>query len=301
MINKEIIEQIVKDDATRVTVKLSTEEIFSIEGVVFSTPERQEAYHQGLHTDRVNHNHNRKQITTTVWVEHPYTDEKLDLLLEPFIQDLNSTAPVDFHKELNHVQERCLVNGSNEKQFYVMEYCPEEVKQALLNSFPEYDLDTIALISSPSNHEVLGEMVISAFLKENDVDCLSHQGTPLVAKARKFCLTSNKYYDRCYGFCTDDFSFIPDSCEIMAKSFHINVQEGLTLPDFYDVYFSGNDSEVQSAFNLPNIVGNESTYYGVTVVNGAVVRAKQYCYDRVGIFSDWDDAMARRRAEHNIE
>ena len=295
-----ILETTDEGDCTCVVVSLASEEIFSVEGEELTVPERAGEYHQNLHTNRVNHNHNKRTVQLSVIVPNPYSREKLDALLEGTLEEMAEIVPADFVHVPEQIQEKCFVNGGHEKHFYHMNNCPDSVKEELLAAFPGYDLTTIALISSSAYHAVTEESVISAFLVEDDVAALTHNGTKLITKCRKFCLTSKKFYDRCYAFCDETFSFIPDSCEIMGKSYHVNIETGLELPDFYDIYFSGDAEVVQTAFDLPELVGEESTYYGVTVVNGAVTRAKQYCYDHAGVFSDWQGAIASKKLEHNI-
>jgi len=295
-----VIRTVDEGNETKAVVKIESDEIFSVEGEKLTSPDRSSDYHQNLHTSRIDHNHNKKTIQISVMVPNPYSREKLDALLEGTISEMEAVPPSDFAHERQQIQEKCFVNGSNVKHFYHISNCPDSVKEELLAAFPSYDLTTIALISSSSYHEVTGESVISAFLVEDDVEALTHDDTKLITKCRKFCLTSKKFYDRCYAFCNESFDFIPDSCEIMGKSYHINIETGLELPEFYDVYFSGEDAVVQEAFDLPNLVGKESTYYGVTVVDGAVTRAKQYCYDTAGIFSDWKGAIETKKTEHNL-
>ena len=199
------------------------------------------------------------------------------------------------------MQETCIVNGVS-RNYYHISKCPKSVTDALITSFPEYDLTKIALITSPSYHEIVGQTVISVFLKENTVPVIFDGDIPLIGICRKYCLESGKYYDRHYGFIesSDVFNFIPDSCTLLSKSYNSNIQSGLVIPDFYDVYFSGDPEIVEEAFDVPHNVGSDRTYYAVTVQNNAVVRVKQYCYEKFTLFSDWDETVAREKASHNL-
>jgi hypothetical protein len=248
----------------------------------------------------VNHNHHKVKVKTTLLIENPYSEQKVCDALANTVSVMSDIDPKEYTRELETVQERCFVNGKDEKTFYHISDYPDSIRETLLAVFPGYDMSGIGLISTPSYNEVMGEEVISAFLLKDDIDGLEECGEKLITKCRKFCLTSGRYYDRCYAFCEDTFDFLPDTCAVMGKSFHMNVPEGLILPDFYDVYFFGVHLDVQTAFDLPPLEGSESTYYGVTVLDGKVIRAKQYCYDTIGIFSNWEEAIQLRKAGHGM-
>lgn len=296
----EIVETLDKGALTRVKVKVQTDEIFSVDDVRLDTPDRASDYHQSLHTDRVTHKHNRRTTVETLWMENPYSQADLDAKIAELTAHVDATNVEHFAREEPEIQERCFVDGGSEKNFYPIDRAPQSLKDQLAAVFPDVDFSTIALLSTPSYHNVLEQDVITAFLWEWDVPALMEGDVKLITKARKYCMAAGKRYDRCYAFTEETFSFIPDDCTIMAKSFHVNVEDGLTLPDFYDVYFSGNADVVEAAFNLPHHVGHENTYYGVTVVDGEVRRAKQYCYDEVTVFSNWDEAMDRIASDHGI-
>jgi hypothetical protein len=234
-------------------------------------------------------------------MDNPYTSEKLNNLLVDQIADIENVSHLDYLNPIHDVQETCIVNGVSRNHYHISK-CPKSVTDALITSFPEYDLTKIALISSPAYHEIVKQTVISVFLKENTVPVIFDGDIPLIGICRKYCLESGKYYDRHYGFIesSDVFNFIPNSCTLLSKSYNSNIQSGLVIPDFYDVYFSGDPETVEEAFDVPHNVGSDRTYYAVTVQNNAVVRVKQYCYEEFTLFSDWDETVAREKASHNL-
>ena len=287
-------------DMTVIAVKVRSEEKCSVNGQDHAYIQRGTAFHDTLHEDRITHSHNHFAVIEKIKLANPYTQEQLDARIEEIKSNVNSSVYADFERQPAEIQERCLANNGNEKIFYRMEQAPQSLIDQLIGVFPDIDTSIIALISSAAYHEVLQQDVITAFLWEWDVPALMEGNTKLVTKARKYCLGAGKIYDRCYKFSDETFDFLPNGVNVMAKSFHVNIQEGLTLPDFYDVYFSGDASTIQTFFNLENAQGNESTYYGATVVNGEVVRAKQYCYDQPTVFSNWDESITRLEKENGI-
>jgi len=302
-----ILETENQGDVTRVRVQLESEEIFSVKRVLQdSAPERVEGYsvgeyHTALHTDRIEHDHRFNKRIVTAWVENPYTEAKLSAELAGNIADMEATPFDQCLHPISGNEETCHVNGVA-REYYHPTRCPSAVTDRLLAAFPDYDLDDINAISAPMYHEVVEQTVISIFQHSQDLFALTEGDTPLISICRKFCLESGKYYDRCYGFVDDgdSFDFIPDSCTLLAKSYNTNIQEGLIIPDFYDVYFSGDPEVVEAAFGLPSNTGKERTYYAVTVRDGQVVRTKQYCYDVKTLFHGWDEGVARAKIEHNL-
>lgn len=289
-------------DLVAVSIEVESDEIFSIEGKRVEAPERKGEFHQGLHGQRITHSHNRRVTKSVVYVEAPFTEQKLAEKLAEVRRDVEATDVKDFACELEPLQERCFVNGKTERDFYRAEACPPGILDTLKERFPSLDLSTLSLISSPSFNEVIRQNVISTFLWEDDVPGLTINGLRLISRSRKFCLEAGKFYDRLYTFPSgsESYPFMPASCKLMARSVNTNIQDGLVLPDFFDLYFSGEHAVVEEAFSLPNRVGAQTTYYGVTVLEGKVVRAKQYCYDRPGIFFDWDGVVYRAAQGHKI-
>ncbi len=284
----------------RVKLKVKSSEIFSVDGNKLDSPDRSSEYHLKLHSDRVNHRHNTRTAEETIWLNSPFSQNELDEKVASIVSDVNKTQVSNFDSTPAQIQERCFVGGANEKNFYTTDQAPQQLKDKLTTAFPTVDLSAIALISTASYHDILKQDVITTFRWEWDIPALMEGDVKLITKARKYCLSARKSYDRCYAFTDETFSFIPETCTIMAKSFHVNIQDGLVMPNFYDVYFSGDAAVVEEALTLPNLVGHENTYYGVTVVDGIVKRAKQSCYDKVSVFSNWDEAMARTASEHGL-
>jgi len=295
---------------TKVVVELYSAEVFSVNReLVEGSPElvdgyRAEEYHSSLHDNRVEHDHGLRACKTTLWVENPYTLEKLNIALEEQVASLEDISYLDYLKPIDGVQEVCIVDGV-ERLFYRPSECPSTITDTLVAAFPDVDLANIAMISAPAYHDLVQQTVISVFLVENRYRAdggPSDGDTPLVCICRKYCLEAGKYYDRYYSFITEDdnFSFIPDSCTLLAKSYNTNIQEGLVIPEFYDVYFAGDVEVIESAFNLPHHVGEHRTYYAVTVSNNEVVRAKQYCYDTFTLFSGWHEQIERLKLSHNL-
>lgn len=288
-------------EETKVTVEITSSVMFCIDRVLMPSSYSAGEYHDSLHTNRVDHDHNVRVCTVTLWLDNPYTETKLNNALVDQIAEINNASYLDYIMPIHDVQETCIVNGVS-RNYYHISKCPKSVTDALITSFPEYDLTKIALITSPSYHEIVGQTVISVFLKENTVPVIFDGDIPLIGICRKYCLESGKYYDRHYGFIesSDVFNFIPNSCTLLSKSYNSNIQSGLVIPDFYDVYFSGDPEIVEEAFDVPHNVGSDRTYYAVTVQNNAVVRVKQYCYEKFTLFSDWDETVAREKASHNL-
>lgn len=300
MIDLEVISQTPLEDLLVVKVKLMSREINSVEEVEIGALDRSSDFHKELHDKRITHRHNHMNMYVTVYLEPPFSEEKLSAALIPTISRMERLSIDAFAVDDTIVQERMFVNGGEEKNFYKMVACPDDVRDTLLAAFPEVNLDTIALISTPSWHNIAQQTVITAFLYENDIPGLQENGVPLITKARKYCLEAGLFYDRCYAFAQERPTFVPEGCVVMAQSFHVNVPPELELPNFYDVYFSGDAATVEAAFGLEPLTGKVNTYYGVTVLDGEVLRAKQYCYDTTTVFSDWDRAMDQIAADHGM-
>lgn len=301
MITVKVLDQSPRGDMTRVVVELESPEFGTVHEEDVGDLEYGSAYHESLHTDRVDHRHNRAKEKVTVFLTGEFTQEKLDAALADSIASMEQMTIEEFVAEPSEVQEVMYVDGADEKKFYRTPQCPSDITNSLVAAFPDVDLSELSLISTPSHHSLLNEDVISTFLWEDDVAELVIDGVKLISRSRKYCMTSQKTYDRCYTFVGDEtFSFLPEGCTALAKSFHINIDDGLELPDFYDVYFTGDAAVVEAAFGLPHKVGKQTTYYAVTVLNGTVERAKQYLYDTPTIFHDWSGTVKRAAANHGV-
>ena len=297
----EIVSQEDIGDLIKVRLKVKSSEIFSVEGTKLDTPDRSSDYHQSLHSGRVTHRHNTYTTDETIYISSPFSQDELDAKVAEIVAVVDNTQVSDFDHNNSDVQERMFIGGGNEKLFYKTTQAPSSVISSFTTAFPTENLSTISLISTPSYHNIVDDNVISTFLWEDDTPQLVIDGVKCIARSRKYIVGLQKKYDRCYTFTAGEtFSFLPEGCTPLAKSFHTNIDDGLTLPNFYDVYFTGDSTIVEEAFSLPSKVGKETTYYAVTVVEGTVRRAKQYCYDATTAFYDWQATVERSSSNHGV-
>lgn len=269
-------------------IDISTEEVLTVNQHTHSPLDKDSAEHLLLHTDRVKHDHRRVKYTTTLLVVNPVTTEKIEEMLGPLV---SSTPQIlnEIEEETTIVAERCVVDGIV-REFYAGYNCPDTVRDALIAVFPDEDVSTFNWIAAPVFHSVMGEDVISVFSKAADVPLLNSEHGEVICTARKYCLTSGKFYDRRYVVCDDHFDMLPPGCNILSKSY--NISDGsMTIPDFYDVYFKGDAATVEAFFDLPNLEGEVATCYGATIQDGVAVRVKQYCYDTHSGFHNWEEAV----------
>lgn len=144
--------------------------------------------------------------------------------------------------------------------------------------------------STPSFHEILGEPVVTCVLPLQQAEFLL--GSEYASVSRKFCMSSRTSYLRGYRLYDGPApAWAPPSARILF--YGVNMAEfGRPTPTgldgFEDFYFSGDPGEVEAFFGLPERRGAHDTFYGATVVDGAVVRCKQYVYDEQTGYSDWD-------------
>jgi hypothetical protein len=145
-------------------------------------------------------------------------------------------------------------------------------------------------ISTPVTHEVLANPVVTLVLSQPVTKLLVGEAYPL--SARKFCMTSKKSYLKAYRLWTETSpSYLPAGCTVMFKGenrVEYNRPAPSNIDTFYDCYFKGDPATVESHFSLPERRGTHDTFYGLTVVDGAVARVKQYVYNSSTKFSDWD-------------
>jgi len=217
-------------------------------------------------------------------ITSPYSEEKIQNKVNEFLKEIpNDTIeyPIGSQETMNI--------DDIERQFYFCETAPESVISIMNEKFPEVNLNDIGLISSPAYHNIVGENIISCFLKDDLPNGFVVNGVNVVSRSRKFCLNSCKCFDKCYKAIENEtFNFMPEFAEILGVSYQTNIQEGLTIPDFYDIYFWGDPELIENYFNLPIKRGSYDTYYSVTVLNNEVIRKKQYCYDEeASVFSNW--------------
>lgn len=145
-------------------------------------------------------------------------------------------------------------------------------------------------VSTPVTHEVINEPVVTFVLNQKVTAFLV--GEPYPLSARKFCMTSKTSYLKRYGLWNDPApGYLPSGATAMFKADNLpeyNRPAPSSIDTFYDCYFKGDPATVESHFSLPKRRGTHDTFYGLTVVDGAVARVKQYVYNSSTKFSDWD-------------
>jgi hypothetical protein len=181
--------------------------------------------------------------------------------------------------------------GDEVRNLYGYNEQPDEVYIELQKSFPWVQRTDFFAISSPVFHTVLQENVISGMLPNPMTKVLF--GDTAYLSARKFCMTSITSFLRKYSLSEPHPSWLPSFCKSLFKGTN-HEEYGRPYPPlantFEDYYFSGDPEQVEAHFNLEVKRGAYETWYGATLVNGEVVRVKQYCYDTQQLFSDWDVA-----------
>lgn len=192
-------------------------------------------------------------------------------------------------------------SGEVARGAYAHESQPDELYALLQEKFPWARKEQYFSISDPSFHEVLGEPVITCNLPYPASNVLAGADATMVA--RKFCMDSGTSFLRVYKLPTEaNPAWLPAECNMMMVGENF---EELGRPfnslakTFQDYYFGGNPDLVEARFNLPNRRGTYDTWYGATVVNGEVVRVKQYCYEEQSEFSDWEVAFIGFCKRHN--
>ena len=157
-------------------------------------------------------------------------------------------------------------------------------------SFPWATSTGAFAISTAITHEVLNEPVVTFTLDRQITKLLIGEQYPL--SARKFCMTSEKSYLKRYAVWPGAApSYLPTGCTALFKADNL-VEYNRAAPDdidtFYDCYFKGDPAVVETHFDLPERRGSHDTFYGLTIVDGAVARVKQYVYNSTTMFSNWD-------------
>ena len=160
----------------------------------------------------------------------------------------------------------------------------------LVKVFPWFREADYYSISTPAFHEVLGENVITCCLPLLATDALAGPGYAL--GNRKFCMDTHTSFLRLYRlFDGEKPGWLPPSARVLFIGEN-RAEYGRAYNDkadtFHDIYFAGDEAEIEAAFGLPERRGKYETYYGATVKDGQPVRVKQYLYDEQGGFSDWD-------------
>jgi hypothetical protein len=299
----EILEIKDKTDQSIVTVRVVTEEIHKVDGVNVPPIDRNSTYHDNLHRDRVPHSHKKSEIDTTLLIDNPATPEKI----EAAVAHLQGTSLFSESNDSNEHVETYYVNDDGEdRKFFGAGALPDEVISQFEEAFPSRSLNDFLWVSTPSYNSAAGEKVITAFHKSN-VDCLKHDSeiarykTGVISHVHKFYMSTKRVGTRVYRITNEDYSCIPTWCEVLAigEDFEED-QETPVDVGYYSLYFKGDPSRVEKAFELPKKRGVESTFYGVTVsLDGNIMRLKQYCYDYRTIFSGWELTAARVKKDMN--
>lgn len=182
--------------------------------------------------------------------------------------------------------------GGIEKDTFSHADQPPELYATLKESFPWVKPEEYFSISTVSFHTILEEDVITCCLPQSQTAVLVGPGAWLTT--RKFCMQSKTSFLRSYELYEGQRpDWMPSSGKIL---FVGNNHQELGRPypakasTFVDIYFSGDPDDVEKSLDLPVKRGAYETFYGVTAVDGKLVRAKQYCYEDQNTFSDWDVA-----------
>jgi hypothetical protein len=192
-------------------------------------------------------------------------------------------------------------SGDIARTAYAHDAQPPELYAQLQEKFPWVKPEQCFSISEPSMHEVLNEPVITCNLPYPTSAILG--GPDAAMAARKFCMDSGTSFLRLYKLPTEpNPSWMPSQANLMLVG--ENFEEfgrpfNPLCKTFKDYYFGGNPEVIEAHFNLINRRGSYDTWYGATVVDGQVVRVKQYCYEEQSAFSDWEVAFIGLCKRHN--
>lgn len=288
--NFEILEIKEKRDQSIVTVKVFSEEVHEVNGAIVAAIDLESPFHKSLHADRIPHSHSAATEEVTLLVDNPVTEEKIDALLSPIKVMLEDNPnPYKGLVEVYHT------SSGEKREFFSKEEAPVEVIETLLTSFPSENIEDFAWISTPSYNSFLEEGVITVFPNSNDIYEEARVRKGVVAHVFKFHLSSRVKTSRIYYTSKEPYSVLPEGCEVLAvgKNYESDMETPLDL-GFFDIYFTGDSEVISSAFELTQTDGASSTFYGLTLSNeGALIRAKKYCYDYNTIFSEWVKTVER--------
>ena len=178
---------------------------------------------------------------------------------------------------------------------------PPELYAQLQEKFPWVRPEHYFSISEPALHEVLGEPVITCNLPYPQSAILA--GPDAAMAARKFCMDSGTSFLRVYTLPVGPKpDWLPEEANLLlvGENFEefgrpFNAQS----KTFKDYYFGGSPDVIEAHFDLPKRRGAYDTWYGATVVDGQVIRVKQYCYETQSAFSDWEVAFIGLCKRHN--
>jgi hypothetical protein len=285
VINKELV-----GNQTKVVVYLETQEICFVEDKLVDHIERGSEYHEFLHKNGIQHNHNKQTAIVTVFIDNPFTDKKLETALweHQVALMMDVSDPNKFAPNVADIQEKATADGGINRTAYKLAAAPRDVVRALTYNFPDADLSAINLIGNPVWNTLLEKTILTVSMWKTAYpkNIFTHPDNPV--SYRKYCIEDKKYFDKCYVATDEHPDFLPDCCQVKYKSFNMNIQEGLDIPDFVDYYFEGNPEHIEKELGLDYKRGKVSTKYGVTVYDGKIVRKKQYTYDEKTILENWD-------------
>jgi len=285
----EILDQKDKGIDSIVTVKICKERLSKVNGEVVPTLDKSTNYHTELHNNKIQHDHRHDSIQTTILVVNPVTDEKIRSQIQTLLDcecfDIGEEEPIN-----HEIEEVCTVDGQD-KTSYLMHNCPQRLRDIITEKFPNEDQTDFSAMSSDLFHSVLQEKVITVLKYSNKQPLLRCPEGHIGAIATKYCLTSNKIYDKRYVLCDETHPLLPTECSVICRSYNKVYDADFIFPEHYDLYFTGDPLYVEAAFDLPHKVGAYSTWYGATIVNNEIVRVKQYIYDYNNAFSDWDEIL----------
>lgn len=288
------------DDVVKIEVEVQGDQKFFVDKISQDPASATDEYIEFLKQEGRDFDLHSSLNIHTLFLPDGYTQGELDAEIQALMLDSNNSEFDELGGHGPIIEEKIYSNGSNNKNCYTIENAPQATINHLTSVFPDVDLSAIGMISNAAYHEVLQEEVITAYMLEWGATGLVQNGRNLLAKCRKYCMSQGGYYDREYIYTTDSYSFLPNEATIIARSDNINATEGLVLPDFFDVYFVCDPDIAEAHFGLESIRGEYSTYYAVTVVNGEVVRKKQYIYNEESTFSDWLATKSRIDEAHGV-
>lgn len=284
IISKEVIGNQVKVVAT-----VTSQELCIVEGKQVPFIERGTDYHTYLHENGITHSHTSQTAFATVFIDAPFTEEKLDIAL----LDTKAGMMLDiqhienFQPDFIPIQENATADGEINRLTYEISSAPSDVIKALTDNFPDVNLDDIKLICSPAWNSLLEKTVITVLIWKTKWPEDIFNNKEVATFYRKYCLEDKKYFDKCYVATDEDHPLVPEGCEVRFKSFNTHIQDGLDIPDFVDYYFYGDADYVEKVLDLPYMRGKVSTQYGITIHDNKIVRKKQYCYDEDTSLADW--------------
>lgn len=134
-------------------------------------------------------------------------------------------------------------------------------------------------VSSLQYNEVLQENIYTGILP--GAQCKTLFSDEVIMGERVFCMDSATSFISAFKLPEIDttLTWLPSFCKVLFKVKNYK-EYGLPYPalaDNYESYiFSGNDAQVEAAFDLSELRGTYDTYYRATVVNNQPVKVDRY-------------------------